>query len=77
MMIKYSVFKEILPIKPCKAEDSYILFKVLTLKYKVVLCEEFGAETERTKTAENEELSKEKPLLAYIKPYPTPVLLLA
>jgi hypothetical protein len=60
MLINHDVFKEVLPIKPCKAEDSFILFKVLEMKHKIAFCEECGAETERTKTEENEELYKRK-----------------
>ena len=74
MLIRYNVLKRIIPIKPCKAEDSYILFKVLEFKGKGVFCEECYVETERTKTAEKEEEYKRKTVggiyqaLAYTKP---------
>ena len=74
MLIRYNVLKRIVPIKPCKAEDSYILFKVLEFKCKAVFCEECYVETERTKTAEKEEMYKRKTVggiyqaLAYTKP---------
>ncbi len=35
MLIRREVLMKIIPIKPCKAEDSYILFKVLELKQRV------------------------------------------
>ena len=54
------MLRKILPIRPCKAEDSYMLFKVLEFKHKAVFCEECYAETERTKTAEKEETYKRK-----------------
>ena len=60
MLIRREVLSAILPIKPCKAEDSYIMFKVLELRYGVVFCEECFVETERTKTAEKEEIYKRK-----------------
>ena len=60
MLIRYNVLKDVLPIKPCKAEDSCILFKVLEFKRKAVFCEECHLETERTKTAENEQIYKRK-----------------
>ena len=60
MFIRHSVLKEFLPIRPCKAEDSYLLFKVLEFKYKAVFCEECYTETERTKTAQGEELYKRR-----------------
>ena len=74
MFIRHNVLKEILPIRPCKAEDSYLLFKVLEFKHKAVFCEECYSETERTKTAEKEEIYKRKTVtgiyqaLAYTKP---------
>ncbi|MDI6905796.1 MAG: hypothetical protein QMD13_10035 [Candidatus Bathyarchaeia archaeon] len=74
MLIRHDVLRKILPIRPCKAEDSYMLFKVLELKYKSVFCEECYTETERTKTAEKEEIYKRKTVtgiyqaLAYTQP---------
>ena len=74
MLIKYSVLKEIVPIRPCKAEDSYILFKALEYKHHCVFCEKCYVETERTKTAEKEEIYKRKTVsgiyqaLAYSNP---------
>jgi len=74
MLIRYDALRRIIPIKPCKAEDSYILFKILEFKYQCVFCEECYVETERTKTAEKEELYKRKTVggiyqaLSYTKP---------
>jgi len=74
MLVRYDVLRRIIPIKSCKAEDSYILFKVLEFKCRSVFCEECYVETERTKTAEKEELYKRKTVggiyqaLAYTKP---------
>jgi hypothetical protein len=48
------------PLKPCKAEDSYILFKVIELKQRVALSEECFVETERTKSPRSEEEYKRK-----------------
>lgn len=60
MFIRHDVLKRIVPMKPCKAEDSYILFKVLEFKKNIVFCQECYAETERTKKAESEQLYKRK-----------------
>ena len=74
MLVRRDVLDKALPIKPCKAEDSYILFKVLELKYRAVFCEECYVETERTETAEKEEIYKRKTVagiyqaLAYTNP---------
>lgn len=60
MLVRRGVLSKILPIEPCKAEDSYILFKVLEFGHKAAFCEECYVGTERTKTAEKEEIYKRK-----------------
>lgn len=55
MLIKHKVFKDILPLKGCKSEDSYILFKVLERGHKVAFCKECFVTTKRTTLAEQEE----------------------
>jgi cellulose synthase/poly-beta-1,6-N-acetylglucosamine synthase-like glycosyltransferase len=60
MLVRRDILERILPIRPCKAEDSYILFKVLELKREVVFCEKCYAVTERTKRIEMEEPYKRK-----------------
>jgi len=74
LLIRRNVLEKVCPLKPCKAEDTYILFKVLQLGYKIVFCEGCYAETERTKTAAKEELYKRKTVtgiyqaMSYAKP---------
>lgn len=74
MLIRRDLLANVFPLKPCKAEDSYILFKVLELKYRAVFCEDCYVETERTKTAEKEEIYKRRTVggiyqaLAYTRP---------
>jgi cellulose synthase/poly-beta-1,6-N-acetylglucosamine synthase-like glycosyltransferase len=74
MLIRYGLLKQIVPIKSCKAEDTYLLFKALELKRKCVFCTGCIVETQRTKTAEKEEMYKRKTVggiyqaLAYTKP---------
>lgn len=74
MLIRRNIFERLLPLKPCKAEDTYILFRVLEYGYKTIFCEDCYAETERTKTAEKEEIYKRKTVtgiyqaLAYTQP---------
>ena len=60
MLITRDTLTQVLPIKPCKTEDNYILFKVLELRRKVIFCEECYVETERTKTDKKEEIYKRK-----------------
>ena len=74
MLIRRHMLMRILPIRSCKAEDSYILFKILEFKRKAVFCEECYVETERTKTVGKEEIYKRKTVagiyqaLAYTQP---------
>lgn len=55
MLVRYKVLKSIMPLKGCKAEDSYILFKVLGNGGKATFCEECYVTTIRTSRAEQEE----------------------
>jgi hypothetical protein len=58
MLIKREVFKRVLPIPPCIAEDSYILYKALQLGYRAHFCTETYVTTERTTDAKEEETYK-------------------
>ena len=60
MLLRYDLLKRIVPLRSCKAEDSYMLFKALELKSHCVFCPACSVDTERTKTAEKEELYKRK-----------------
>lgn len=60
MLIKYRFLKSITPLKGCKAEDSYILFKVLENGGKTVFCEECYVTTKRTSRARQEEVYKRR-----------------
>jgi cellulose synthase/poly-beta-1,6-N-acetylglucosamine synthase-like glycosyltransferase len=60
MLIRYAFLKNILPLKGCKAEDSYILFKVLEKGGKIAFCEECYVTTRRTTLAEEEEAYKRR-----------------
>lgn len=55
LLIRKKVLDKIVPIKPCKGEDTYIIFKTLELGYKVKLCNKCIVETERTKDVRIEE----------------------
>lgn len=54
MLITYKELSKIIPIKPCKAEDSYILYKVLENK-KIMFEDNCYVNTVRTKKAEQDE----------------------
>jgi len=60
MLIRRKTLMTILPIKACKAEDSYVLYKILELKRRAVFCEKCFVVTERTKRVEMEETYRRK-----------------
>lgn len=60
MLINRHVLEKILPLMPCKAEDTFILFKFLEFGYPTVFCEECCAQTSRTDVAEEEEAYKRR-----------------
>jgi cellulose synthase/poly-beta-1,6-N-acetylglucosamine synthase-like glycosyltransferase len=63
MLIKREVFKRVLPIPPCIAEDSYILFKALELGYRAHFCTKTYVITERTINTKEEENYKARTTL--------------
>ena len=63
MLIKREVFKRVLPIPPCIAEDSYILFKALELGCRAHFCTKTYITTERTINAKEEENYKARTTL--------------
>jgi cellulose synthase/poly-beta-1,6-N-acetylglucosamine synthase-like glycosyltransferase len=60
MLIRRDVLDGILPLKPCKAEDSYILFKVLEKGGKVAFSEKCYVTTKRTSLSQEEEAYKRR-----------------
>jgi len=60
LVIKHALLKSISPLQRCKAEDSYILFKVLEKKEKTSFCEKCYVTTKRTMRAEEEEQYKRR-----------------
>jgi len=76
MLVKKRVFESVLPIPPCIAEDSYILFKALELRYRAHFCTKTYVTTERTADAKEEEAYKNRTTLGiyqalkYSKPPP-------
>jgi cellulose synthase/poly-beta-1,6-N-acetylglucosamine synthase-like glycosyltransferase len=60
MLIRREFLRDIIPLKGCKAEDSYILFKVLENGGRAAFCEECYVTTKRTTRAEQEEAYKRR-----------------
>ncbi len=63
MLIRYEVWRCMLPVPPCIAEDTYILFKALELGYRVRFCTSAYVTTERTLNAKHEEAYKTRTTL--------------
>ena len=63
MVMNKAVFKEVLPLPACLAEDSYILFKSLELGYKANFCTRTYVTTERTQNAKDEAAYKNRTTL--------------
>ncbi len=60
MLVRYELLKKTLPIKCCKAEDSYLLFKILENGYRVADCSECRVDGKKTETEEEEENYKRR-----------------
>jgi len=60
ILIKMDVLKTIAPLKPCKSEDTYIIFKLMENKHKINFCNSTFVITERTTYDKKEELYKRK-----------------
>jgi hypothetical protein len=63
MLIKRDAWDRILPIPPCIAEDSYILFRALELGYRAYFCATSYVTTRRTRDAKREEAYKARTTL--------------
>jgi cellulose synthase/poly-beta-1,6-N-acetylglucosamine synthase-like glycosyltransferase len=63
MLIKHRVIERVLPIPPCIAEDSYILFKALELGYRAHFCTKTYITTDRTIDTKEEENYKARTTL--------------
>jgi hypothetical protein len=60
MLARYESLRRIVPMKGCKAEDTYILFKVLENGEKVVFCRGCSVTTKRTQRSSEEEQYKRR-----------------
>jgi hypothetical protein len=60
LFMRRDVLDKLVPIKPCKAEDTYLLFKVLELKENYSFCDQCFVITERTKVSRKEADYKRK-----------------
>lgn len=63
MLVKRKVFDAVMPIPPCIAEDSYLLFRALELGYKAYFCTDAYVTTKRTTNMRDEEAYKTRTTL--------------
>jgi cellulose synthase/poly-beta-1,6-N-acetylglucosamine synthase-like glycosyltransferase len=63
MLVKRKVFDEVMPVPPCIAEDSYILFRAIELGFKAYFCTESYVTTKRTSNNKDEEAYKARTTL--------------
>jgi hypothetical protein len=77
MLINRRVFERLLPIPPCTAEDTYLMFRALQLGHRVEFCPETYVTTLRTRSTVEEQLYKARTTLGIYqalrltKPSPT------
>jgi hypothetical protein len=60
MLIRHEALREITPLKACKAEDSYMLFKILERGGRAAFCTDCEVTTKRTILPEEEESYKRR-----------------
>jgi hypothetical protein len=60
ILIRKNLLLDMIPLKPCKAEDSYIMFKVLETRMNVVFSNLTYVKTIRTQSPEEEENYKRR-----------------
>jgi hypothetical protein len=67
MLIRKKVLDKLLPVPPCMAEDSYLLFKAMELNRSVTFCRDTYVTTGRTETAAEEVAYKERTTLGILQ----------
>ena len=63
MLVKRDVFDSVMPIPPCIAEDSYILFRALEKGFQAYFCTDAYVTTKRTSNKKDEEAYKARTTL--------------
>jgi hypothetical protein len=67
MLISKRALDRLMPIPPCMAEDSYLLFKAMELNYRVSFCRETYVSTSRSENASEETAYKERTTLGILQ----------
>jgi len=67
MLIKKKTLDQLLPVPPCMAEDSYLLFKAMELNFSVRFCRDAYVTTSRTANATEEVAYKERTTLGILQ----------
>jgi hypothetical protein len=67
VVVRRKLLDKLIPIPPCLAEDTYLLFKAMELNYKVDFCDDAYVRTSRTSSAREEVLYKERTTLGILQ----------
>jgi hypothetical protein len=67
IFVRKKKLDKLMPVPPCLAEDTYLMFKAMELKYRIDFCEETYLTTKRTETTDDEVLYKERTTLGILQ----------
>ncbi len=67
VVVRKTLLDKLMPIPPCLAEDTYLLFKAMELHYKVEFCQDAYVNTFRTSSLAEEVLYKERTTLGILQ----------
>jgi len=67
IVVRKKLLDKLMPIPPCLAEDTYLLFKAMELNYRVDFCEDAFVNTSRTSSMTEEVLYKERTTLGILQ----------
>jgi hypothetical protein len=67
MLIRKRTLDRLMPIPPCMAEDTYLLFRAMQFGYKVALCRDAYVTTTRTSNSTEEIAYKERTTLGILQ----------
>jgi hypothetical protein len=67
MLIRKGTLDRLMPIPPCMAEDSYLLFRAMQFDYQVALCRDTFVTTKRTSNSAEEAAYKERTTLGILQ----------
>ena len=67
ILVRKDILDRLVPIPPCLAEDTYLMFKAKELGFRVDFCQDTYVSTKTTRNAEEEVLYKERTTLGILQ----------